>query len=98
MIIIAKVQFKYIFTFVVAILKTGVKPRFLMSPGLNSVFFINRVRVLWRRVRLFPKVSPSVESGFFSSPGFVRVRVRVRVSQYAVTAVGVWLTGWLRVL
>ena len=50
-----------------------------MSPVLNSVFFINRVRVLWRQVRLFPKVSPSVESGFFSSPGFVRVRVRDRV-------------------
>ena len=65
------------------ILKTGVKPRFLMSPVLKSVFFINPVRVLWRQVRLFSKVSPSVESGFFSSPGFVRVRVRVRVSQYA---------------
>ena len=64
------------------ILKTGVKPRFLMSPVLKSVFFINRVRVLLRQVRLFSKVSPSVESGFFSSPGFVRVlfsRVRVRV-------------------
>ena len=61
------------------ILKTGVKPRFLMSPVLKSVFFINPVRVLWRQVRLFSKVSPSVESGFFSSPGFVRVRVRVRV-------------------
>ena len=34
--IIAKVQFNYIFTFVVA---TGVKPRFLMSPVLNSVSF-----------------------------------------------------------
>ena len=77
-IIIAKVQFKYIFTFVVAILKTGVKPRFSMSLVLNSVFFINRVRVLWGQVRLFSKVSPRVESGFFSSPGFVRVRVRVR--------------------
>ena len=66
------------------ILKTGVKPRFLMSPVLKSVFFINPVRVLWRQVRLFSKVSPSVESGFFSSPGFVRVRVRVRVSQYAL--------------
>ena len=61
------------------ILKTSVKPRFLMSPVLKSVFFINRVRVLWRQVRLFSKASPSVESGFFSSPGFVRVRVRVRV-------------------
>ena len=60
------------------ILKTGVKPRFLMSPVLKSVFFINPVRVLWRQVRLFSKVSLSVESGFFSSPGFVRVRVRVR--------------------
>ena len=50
-----------------------------MSPVLNSVFFINRVRVFWRQVRLFSKVSPSVESGFFSSPGFVLVRVRVRV-------------------
>ena len=57
------------------ILKTGVKPRFLMSPVLKSVFFINPVRVLWRQVRLFSKVSPSVESGFFSSPGFSRVRV-----------------------
>ena len=50
------------------VLKTGVKPRFLMSPVLKSVFFINPVRVLWRQVRLFSKVSPSVESGFFSSP------------------------------
>ena len=57
-------------------LKTGVKSLFLMSTVLKSVFFINRVRVLWRQVRLFSKVSPSVESGFFSSPGFVRVRVR----------------------
>ena len=41
-----------------------------MSPVLNSVLSINRVRVLWRQVRLFSNVSPSVESGFFSSPGF----------------------------
>ena len=46
---------------------TLLKPRFLMSPVLNSVFFINRVRVFWRQVRLFSKVSPSP----------------VRVSQYA---------------
>ena len=59
--------------------ENGCKTTFLMSPVLKSVFFINRVRVLCRQVRLFSKVSPSVESGFFSSPRFVRVRVRVRV-------------------
>ena len=45
--------------------ENGCKTTFLMSPVLKSVFFINRVRVLWRQVRLFSKVSP----------GFSRVRV-----------------------
>ena len=59
-------------------MKKGVKPRFLMSPVLNSVFFINRVRVLCRHVRLFSKASPSVESGFCTdaSPGPSPVRFR----------------------
>ena len=60
---------------------TLLKPRFLMSPVLNSVFFINRVRVFWSpaffegksecRVRVF------LESGFCTGPS------PVRVSQYA---------------
>ena len=39
-----------------------------MSPVLKSAFFINRVRVLCRQVRLRRKVR-------VSSPGFSRVRV-----------------------
>ena len=34
------------------------------------------VRVLQKPVRFFLKVSPSVGSGFLSSPGFLRARVR----------------------
>ena len=39
---------------------------------------MKRVRVLWGKSPAFSKVSPSVESKFFSSSGFIHVRVLPR--------------------
>ena len=48
---------------------------FLMNPVSNAVLIPIESGFV-KAVRFFLKVSPSVGSGFLSSPGFLRVRVR----------------------